>query len=199
MKIIAGIWFLVVVTAMVAIANYSNTPGHAEEAPSQWPAQSHIALDGQRSTLLMFVHPHCPCSQASVSELERLLASCQDRLSARVVFIHPPGTTEAWVDTDLWRRVAAIPGVTALRDDDSREAKLFQAETSGFTVLYDPRGRLQFAGGITLARGHEGDNPGRSAIANIVKQGLPSQIKTPVFGCSLFGTECKPAISSLHP
>src|SRR5712675_1077898 len=128
MKIAASIWFAVILAAMVVIASYSNAPGATREAPVQWPIASQISLDGHRPTLIMFVHPHCPCTQASVCELERLLASCQGRLSARVVFIHPAGTTTAWVETDLWRRVAAIPEVTALRDDDSRETKLFQAE-----------------------------------------------------------------------
>jgi hypothetical protein len=190
MKIAAGIWFLLVVTAMVAIANYTNTPSIVRESPAQWPTQSQLPLDGRRPTLIMFAHPHCPCTQASVGELELLMAHCQGRLSAQVVFIKPAGTTEDWVKTDLWRRVAAIPGVTIHQDGGCIEAERFHAETSGYTVLYDPKGRLLFAGGITIARGHSGDNPGRSALEAILTQGLPSQVRTPVFGCSLFGTQC---------
>ncbi len=192
MKITACIWLVVILTAMVMIANFTSTPGLAREAPAQWPAQSKISLDNSRPTLIMFAHPHCPCTQASVGELEELMAYCQGRINAHVVFIEPSGTAKDWVETDLWRRASAIPGVQIHEDAMCVEASLFKAETSGFTVLYDTKGTLQFAGGITIARGHMGDNPGLSTIEKTVTQGLPHYAKTPVFGCSLFGTECRP-------
>jgi hypothetical protein len=195
MKIAASLWLSVVIAALVAITNYSNTPGSVGAVPAQWPTQTQIPLDGSRPTLIMFVHPHCPCTQASVGELEQLMANCQNRLNVRVVFVQLPGTTEDWVKTDLWRRVAAIPGLTAQRDANGIEAQRFQAETSGFTVLYNPKGTLLFAGGITIARGHSGDNPGRGAIETILAQGVPSLVTTPVFGCSLFGTECQKGVT----
>jgi hypothetical protein len=191
MKIAASIWFFVVVTAMAAIANFSNTPGEVGVTPTQWPTQSQMSLDEHVPTLIMFVHPHCPCTQASVGELEVLMANCQGQVKVQVVFIKPDGTTEDWMQTDLWRRVAAMPGVMVHRDNGGVEAGRFNAETSGFTVLYNPAGRLLFAGGITISRGHSGDNPGRSAIETILTQGLPNQVTTPVFGCSLLGTACR--------
>jgi hypothetical protein len=48
-----------------------------------------------------------------------------------------------------------------------------------------------FQGGITISRGHSGDNPGRSAINALLHHELSNQIKTPVFGCSLFEAECQ--------
>lgn len=191
MKIAASVWFLIVVTAMVAMANYSNIPGDTLAAPAQWPAESQISLDNKEPTLVMFVHPHCPCTQASVGELDGLMANCQGRVKVQVVFVKPEGTVDDWVKADLWHRVAAMPGVTIYKDDGGIEAGRFNAETSGFTILYNPAGRLLFAGGITISRGHSGDNPGRSAIETILTQGLPNQVTTPVFGCSLLGTACR--------
>jgi len=199
MKIAASIWLTLVVAALVAMANFSNTPGDTRAAPDQWPAPSQIALDSKLPTLIMFAHPHCPCTQASVGELEVLMANCPGRLNVHVVFVQPVGTTEDWVKTDLWRRVATIPGVTLHRDDKGVEAQRFRAETSGDTVLYNPQGNLLFAGGITISRGHSGDNPGRTAIETILTKGLPSEVKTPVFGCSLFGTECRAPGASSNP
>ena len=96
-----------------------------------------------------------------------------------------------WALTDIWRETRRIPGVMVHLDKAGREARLFGAETSGETALYDAKGRLMFHGGITISRSHSGDNPGRDTLQTLL-MGNPAQLaNTPVFGCSLF--ECKPA------
>ena len=80
----------------------------------------------------------------------------------------------------------ADPSVTVVRDDDGREAQRFGAATSGQTFLYDSRGALEFSGGITSARGHAGDNAGRTALISLVDRLETSQRRTQVFGCPLF-------------
>jgi hypothetical protein len=139
----------------------------------------------------MFAHPHCPCTRASLGELERLMAQVPGRLSAHVVFLKPPGTAADWEKTDLWGKAARIPGVSVGADNAGREARRFNAETSGQTLLYDQAGKLRFQGGITLSRGHAGDNPGRSAIEELLREERSNQVKTPVFGCALFEAQCE--------
>jgi hypothetical protein len=39
----------------------------------------------------MAIHPHCPCSRASIGELSILMAHSRGRLAAFVVFVEPPG------------------------------------------------------------------------------------------------------------
>ena len=58
--------------------------------------------------------------------------------------------------------------------------------TSGHALLFDRDGRLLFRGGITPARGHEGDNFGASAIAARLA-GRPARAEAPVFGCPIAG------------
>ena len=113
------------------------------------------------------------------------MANCQGLLSAQVLFIQPEGVSENWVQTDLWRTAAAIPGVTVSVDLEGLEARRFQAATSGQTLVYDVHGGLMFQGGITLARGHAGDNPGRDAIESLLKQKNTLSTTAPVFGCAL--------------
>ncbi len=191
------IWLVTIVAVMVLIINFSNTPGLAGTTPIQWPAESHLPLDPHLPTLVMFAHPHCPCTRASLGELELLMAHCQGKLAARVVFVRPAGMTDDWVKTDSWNSAAAIPGVTVSVDDNSVECQRFQAETSGDTVLYDTQGHLLFQGGITISRGHSGDNPGRSALeALLTPASTPSTqitglVKTPVFGCTLYDANCQ--------
>jgi len=112
------------------------------------------------------------------------MARAAGRCTAYVVFVNPAHHDE-WTATDLWNQAAAIPGVRLIRDDGDVETRLFGAETSGQAFLYAADGRLLFRGGITPARGHSGDNSGRSAIQSIVAGGRADQIETPVFGCHL--------------
>jgi hypothetical protein len=192
MAITLFVWLAVVVAGTIQLARYSNRPGNDNPAPVAWPANSQIPFDARRSTLVMFVHPHCPCTRASLGELEVLVAQVQGLVSAHVVVLKAVGTAANWEKTDLWRSAASIPGVTVYVDDAGVEARRFHAETSGQTLLYDRSGALQFQGGITLSRGHAGDNPGRSTLRDLLREGHSIQVKTPVFGCALFETNCQP-------
>src|SRR5437588_5445253 len=191
MGIALVLWLAVVGGATILMTRYSSTPVNVGPAPVAWPAASQIPFDNKRPTLVMFAHPHCPCTQASLSELERLLAQVPGRFSARVVFLKPVDTAMDWEKTDLWRKAASIPDVTVCTDNAGTEARRFHAETSGQTLLYDPAGNLRFQGGITFARGHAGDNPGRTALQELLREGHSNQVKTAVFGCALFEAQCQ--------
>jgi len=52
-------------------------------------------------------------------------------------------------------------------------------------MIYNPQGQLLFNGGITTARGQEGDNPGLNS-AKLALLTSPSTIsQTPIFGRSI--------------
>ena len=189
---VAAVWIVVVGGVMAAMIDYSYAPGKVGATPDQWPQQSKILRDPLQPTLIMFAHPHCPCTRSTLGELELLMARCHGKFNAQVWFIQPPGVPSDWMNTDLVRTASAIPGVTIHADVDCREAQLFQAETSGQTMLYDPSGNLLFKGGITLARGHSGDNPGRTGLVNLLEDTTQTKIQTPVFGCDLFESKCRP-------
>jgi hypothetical protein len=121
------------------------------------------------------------------------MAQSQGRLTAYVLFLKPAEFSDNWEKTDLWQSAASIPGVRPIIDYDGVEASRFHATTSGQTVLYDAEGHLLFSGGITIARGHAGDNAGRSAIVSLVNAKVAEQTETPVFGCPLFddNSDCR--------
>jgi len=140
--------------------------------------------------LLMFIHPKCPCTRASLDELARLMTVCQGRVEGHAVFVKPHGTgsVENWTSTDLWRAAEQIPGITTRVDVGGREARRFAALTSGQVYLFDDDGNRCFQGGITASRGHSGDNAGRSSIVACIHAGKSEIDRTEVFGCEL-GTE----------
>jgi hypothetical protein len=124
-----------------------------------------------------------------MAELARLMAQTEGRVNAYVLFAKPTNFPNDWEQTDLWTSAAGIPGVTVVRDDDRVEARCFHAATSGQTILYDKDGTLQFSGGITAGRGHEGVNHGRSAIVSLLTANEADYRQTPVFGCALFAND----------
>jgi len=71
------LWLLVVGIGLSFLLGYENTPGVAAKALESWPADSQIQPAPGRATLVMLVHPHCPCSRASVGELALLMAQSQ--------------------------------------------------------------------------------------------------------------------------
>jgi hypothetical protein len=75
--------------------------------------------------------------------------------------------------------------VTVVMDDNGTEADRFGALTSGHTVLYSPAGHLEFSGGITLARGHVGENPGQRRVISLVSTGRADSNGHEVYGCGL--------------
>jgi hypothetical protein len=78
-----------------------------------------------------------------------------------------------------------IPGVHVVDAPGGREAASFGAETSGHVVSYTPDGSLRFRGGITVARGHEGDNRGKETVLSLIAGSRPSTEQHPVYGCPL--------------
>lgn len=189
----AVLWLVAVSGGLWILWGYENTPGVSAKPPMLWPADSRIERSQQRATLIMMVHPHCPCTRATMSELAEIMAHAQGRLNAYVLFLKPAGFSDDWEKTDLWQSAASIPGVSVMIDDDGVEARRFNSSTSGQAMLYDAKGHLLFSGGITGSRGHSGDNAGQSAIVSFVNAGAADRTETFVFGCPLFdkNSECK--------
>jgi hypothetical protein len=182
-----ALWMVVVGLGISRMLTYENSPGTPASAPRQWPADSLISLD--RATMIMVAHPRCPCTRSSMGELAKIMALAEGRVTAYVLFVKPSGMLEEWEKTDLWRAAQEIPGVVALCDEGGVEASRFGSETSGQMLLYSNEGRLLFEGGITLARGREGDNAGADAIISLLTKGMADQTTSAVFGCSVFDLE----------
>jgi len=194
----ALVWATATVGGLSLLWRFDNTPGAGAVAPTRWPADSGLARSSNGPTLLLVAHPQCSCTRASLDELSEALARARTRPKTYVLFLKPDGVSDGWEQTASWQLAASIPGVIAMRDTSGREAQLFGAATSGETLLYDADGVLIFSGGITAARGHAGDNAGRSELVSLLNHGRattaptatatqPHRDSTSVFGCPLFG------------
>ena len=180
---------------MAALLRYETAPCARGAPPARWPARASIVPSEERATLVMFLHPRCPCSRASLGELSVLLASCTRRVDAHILLVTPAHAGPDWTGGELEAWARAIPGVHVHLDASGHDAGLFGAATSGNVELYGPDGVRWFSGGITASRGHHGDNAGREAIEALLTGRAiagAAPASTPVFGCKLAGP-CLPA------
>lgn len=185
-----AIWMALVGAGFAGLLRYKGTPGttaeHTSLGPAYFPETSYLQRHINRPTLVMFAHPCCPCSEASIHELHALAAELPHLQPALLVFTLPPGAPPEWRETSVVKRARQSTGIRVIVDRDASLTNQFQVQTSGHVLLFDANGRKQFSGGITSLRGHEGWSAGHDAIAARVQNQPTNKLTTPVFGCPLF-------------
>ncbi|HKR62198.1 MAG TPA: RedB protein [Thermoanaerobaculia bacterium] len=180
----AAMWGTTVVLAVGAIRRFESTPGAAAIARTMWPSDSRVARVQGAPTLVMLVHPHCSCSRASVEELGKIVQRAPHSMRTYVLVYRPSAFPKGWEQTDVFRAAASLPRTQVVIDENGVEAKRFGGFTSGQTFLYDGDGRLRFSGGITVLRGHAGENRGEADVIRLAS--APRGTGThPVFGCAI--------------
>jgi len=132
-RLLAGVvlvWSALVGLGFHAMFSHATTSGDMHDAPLRWPAGTQLSR-GSSFTVVMFVHPDCPCSRASLHELAAITVGSSAKVD--IVVAGPD------VEGDLWEDAGGIAGATRFIDD-GREAARFGALTSGHTVVYDRDG-----------------------------------------------------------
>jgi hypothetical protein len=182
---VVSIWAVSLIAAFMGMTQYALTPGVAMAAPSQWPAELPFSPAPKGITLVLALHPQCPCSRATVNNLAEVIDSHPRQATCYVLMVRPAGEPVNWEHTTLWDSAAAIPGTTVMTDLAGKWSARLGALTSGEVYAFDSAGRLLFSGGITESRGHEGYSTGSAALAAILEGAQPKQLHTPVYGCLL--------------
>lgn len=170
-----------------ALLVFDNTAGAAGTVPMGWPRASAIEQPRNRPELLVFVHPYCSCTFATIDELEQLETRKRGAAAPEVNILFYRPRNSKWAPSALWNKAQGLPGARVRWDDDAREAHRFGALTSGYALLYSASGELLFHGGVTGARGHTGDNFGLDRLAGALASGERAPGKSLVFGCALGG------------
>lgn len=182
-----ALWLLAVGGGTWWLQARAFAPATAGAPAAVWPGGGALRPVEGGHTLVVALHPECPCSMATLDQLGQILAHADDRLGTRLIFAHYDELPTPPEKSALWAKAARLPRTTLFADHGGGERRRFDARTSGETLLYDPQGRLVFHGGITLGRGHRGDNPGQSTVLDLVRgaTAAPALPATPVFGCAL--------------
>lgn len=166
------------------VTAYELRKSPAPGAPAFWPSASPLPHSSAQPTLLVFLHPRCPCSRATLDELARVLHE-HPGVAATAVFVRPEGVPGSWEHDTLWRDAGQIPGLKRCVDEQGREAQRFDAAASGHTLIYRPDGRLVFEGGLTASRGHYGANLASDAALAALDAKPAAESQWPVYGCPL--------------
>ncbi|MCP3061810.1 RedB protein [Myxococcus sp. K38C18041901] len=182
---LVGVWLVACVLGTGLLWRYASAAGERAAPPGKLPESLGLERGASDWALLIFLHPQCACSRATLTELGKLVHFAGARLATRVYIWAPREASEGFVQSELWERSRALPGVEVLADVDGKVARELGALTSGHVVLYAPDGTERFSGGITAARGHEGDSPGGLALRALLSSGEAERSASPVFGCAL--------------
>ena len=183
-----AVWAASIGIGFVFLTDYSTRPGKPANVSPNLPAGIFAEADKRLPKLVLFIHPRCPCSRATLGELARIVANEQNRMEIKIFFYKPDNESREWVKTDLWETAKNIPGVEVEVMNEA-EIEKFGVVTSGQAILYNANGETVFSGGITLGRGHEGKSDGRAAIETYLETSDIYVSETPVFGCLLTSRE----------
>lgn len=184
---LSAAWLLGLVASLASVVRYKTSPGAEGPTPARWPEASTLPHSPGRNTLVLFLHPECPSSRASLAEFNWLMndALVRETTDGVVVFaelIQPP---DPHAPFSSWARAAEVPNTVRRLDVDGAEAARFGALTGGHAALYDGDGALRYSGGLTNSRGHQGDNVGRRSVLAVVTGSGRAAPHRPVYGCAL--------------
>ncbi len=185
LTLFGALWLGLILFALNLIAREQLTPGAAGSSPDEFPAAARLLRSPSMPTLVVFLHPYCPCSRATLHELNAVFAQVREPVAQNLIFAIPEKLPGDWKTGGLWQAARHISGARVLEDKGGREARLFGAHTSGDCYLYSAQGRLLYHGGVTGMRGHEGSNRGEDALVSFINTGHADTTSAPVFGCSL--------------
>lgn len=185
----AALWVVAIATGSWFMLRHEFEAGARVPAPSHLPPElAQIFPESKPLTLVVAIHPECPCTAASIEQIERLIARNRHSIQAVALF-WTDGTApknSLSIENGYWERLAALPNVTVLADPGGVMAEKLGAVVSGSVAAYDAQGNLRFQGGLTASRGHAGSSNGMDAVEAIARGEFPSEIaETPAFGCAL--------------
>lgn len=184
-RLLVTLWVAAMCFGFVGLFEYGSAPCDPGEPVSRWPSDAGLGAHADAPELLLFAHALCPCTRATLSELERVLTRAPRAPRTRVVLWTDPDQPEHFEHSDLRERVRAVPSLELVEDPHGRLARAFGARTSGMTLCFDADGRRVFAGGLTSSRGHEGTSAGTLALDALLRGEPTERSVTPVFGCAL--------------
>jgi hypothetical protein len=183
---IAGaLWIALIAGGFTILNVHAATPGAQFSGELELSDLPRSNRQEPEWTAVLFAHPHCPCTDASLNELADTLDNAMVPVRRIIVCVEPPNAPAGWSDSELFA-TAKQRGFQVLLDRNATLATKAGAATSGLTILLDPSGKPHFSGGVTASRGHRGPNSGTAAILRQLTDPSVTQSATaPVYGCPL--------------
>ena len=164
----ALLWIAPPRAARSTCSSNESRPAARSAVAQVWPERLGLERNAGGFSLVMAVHPKCPCTRASVAELNKLMLGWGRRVHAIALVTKPFELPDLWSESDVTARLREIPNVEVVRDFGGAKADAFGAEQLRADAALRRRGRLVLEGGITALRGHEGPSIGGEALKQLV-------------------------------
>ncbi|MFT7465447.1 MAG: hypothetical protein ACI9EF_003814, partial [Pseudohongiellaceae bacterium] len=103
--LIGTLWAAALCLGFNGLLNYSSAPSDPGVPVNTWPENTALGARTGDPELLMFVHALCPCTRASLSELERVLCRATMLPRTRVVLWTDPQQAERFAHSGLRERL----------------------------------------------------------------------------------------------
>ncbi len=181
-----ALWIALLATGWHQLLRHEFTAGSRSSEADDWPVDTALTRDPAWPTLIFFAHRNCPCTRASLNELEAILSRAGVRPRVWIVLVSPKEGNDDRVGSGIEERARTLPDARLVLDFEGVEARRFGARTSGHVYLYGRAGELAFSGGITDARGHEGPSLGRRAVLRRLQDETRERTVLPVYGCPIY-------------
>lgn len=176
-------WCMITGVCLHALFVHAYEPAAVHAVRNGWPASSAIERPSARRQVVLFAHPACPCTAASLQKLAEIVERLPG-IDATVVFVTrglPPALGTGGTAVRVARELPQIQIVF----DAHREAEAFQATVSGEAFAFHPDGSLLFHGGLTAGRGHAGDSESARQLEAALRGDERAVRECPVYGCRL--------------
>lgn len=176
---------IAIVLCWWSLFRFGATPGAQSQAPDRLPSSAPFHA-GSAPLLLVFVHPGCSCTHATLEELDETVAGYSKPLQVALVVYHSGAMEKAGLMQGFTPQHWLHRDFHVVMDEKGSLSRLFGAETSGEVVLYGRNGQLLFQGGVTPERAHVGASKGRDALEQALYRENRQSGMTRVFGCPIF-------------
>ena len=178
-------------------ADYASSPGVKGDVP-EFLSKFHIDTSlmpsaqtkdmRETACVILFYHPHCPCTRATVNNLDLIQQTIKRSVRLFAFAYHPKSKDSSWINTPVTRQLAKI-GFETTPDPGATVCQRFGVFTSGHVLAYNKSGKLVFNGGVTTSRGHEGTGVPMSELISSINQPTKQTAVWPVFGCPIVKSE----------
>jgi hypothetical protein len=184
--VLAGLGWLALIGAGFGwIHAYETTAGPESSLHAAWSSRSAPEIAAGHREIVMAVHPRCPCTEASLRALARIMEKSNGQTDVRLLVYRPEHSPQSWAGSHWKDVLKSTKGIAFVDDPGGREASRLGMKTSGAVVFFDGSGQLRFVGGLTATRGADDDSIGVELLRTVVAGGVAKSTTCDVFGCPL--------------
>src|SRR4051812_5871669 len=109
LPVAVALWATAAALLFAVYVNHDLRPGAAARALGDWPEGSALAHSTEHDTLIMFLHPFCPCSKASVAQLNAVIRQLEHPPSVTFVMVRARGLDDASQSSPLLPLIEQLP------------------------------------------------------------------------------------------